>query len=137
MNLIELGNNAGSTIKALFHFTAPSEKYTLTNQLFYTWYGLRMYLITGSKHPEYLAATSLEQIKAVRSGEWSFLDDLDDQLLEALEHNLKRFPFLECFLKEGETTVVWTTEGDEKVYLSWKSTVMKLMYKIKDSCTTV
>lgn len=124
MHTLDLAEvNAADAYHPLFGYTTPSLKYTHEDQkAFYTWYGLRLWYITGRRHDALLDARTVAEAKAVNVGEWLYVADLESLLLADLDHNAKSYPLLLTMLRHYPVEVTWSSG---KVNCFWRDLVKR------------
>lgn len=110
-----------------FSFGAEYPKSTLTGILFLSFEGLRAYLITGSKHSEYLQG-NIAYANQNYKPEYVYVADLKEQLVNTLKVELAKYPFLK--LKYGpKTEVVWGKMGITPAQEEWVNVVRAVLAK--------
>lgn len=127
MNVLDLADP--KTCPPQFSFTEDSPKTTLTGLMFFTYEGLRTYLITGSKHAEYLQG-NITYVTQTYRPEYVYVPNLKEQLENTLRINGAENPFLK--LKYGpKTQVVWSKMGITPAEEEWVSIVRKVLKDLK------
>lgn len=123
MSILDLSNR--DTCPQQFLFDVEYPKQTLTGLGFWSYEGLRTYLITGSKQNIFLQgnlAYALQNNKA----EYVYVADLQQQLEDTLKVELAKYPFLK--LKYGkQTEVIWTKFGITQAESEWVDIVRKVL----------
>lgn len=105
-----------------FSIDNQTEKVTLTGIPFTSWKGLRNYLITGSKYPEYLHKDQ----RRVGKEAYVYLPDLN-QILEETLRNYVDSLLLIKLRYDKDTDVIWTQAGLNKFELEWLQVVKKVV----------
>lgn len=108
-----------------FSFTKPVTKRTLTGQLFETYMGLRLYLITGSKHHPFLGCNPA-YVAQYYTGDYVYVPDLKEQLLNVLKIEIATSPFLKLKYNK-DTQVVWGRLGITPAEEEWVGIVKKAL----------
>lgn len=105
-----------------FSVNNKDTKVTLTGIPFTSWKGLRNYLITGSKYPEYLH----QDTRRVGKEAYIYLSDLN----QILEETLRNYIATRSLIKlryDKDTEVIWSTLGLNKWELEWLEIVKRVV----------
>lgn len=106
------------------NFYSDLPKRTGTGLHFCSYYGLRLYLITGKKESRFLQGSCqyiTEQMK------YEYVPDLHSQLEEALRLNLSRFPLMVSMLKKAKPEFIWSAFGIRDCEEEWVKIVRKVV----------
>jgi len=125
MSILDLSDPA--TCPKQFDFGAEYPKSTLTGITFLSYEGLRAYIITGSKHIEYLQGNIAYANQNYKS-DYVYVSTLKEMMESTLRIELARYPFLS--LKYGpKTEVIWSKIGITPAQQEWVETVRKVLSK--------
>ncbi|AEH03624.1 hypothetical protein AVT69_gp199 [Pseudomonas phage PhiPA3] len=108
----------------VLQFHGSHLKWTATGKAFYSWNGLRLYLITGKQHPKYLDGIGLEE--AGVENKYEFVESLYQQLEDALRINIAKFPLLRLKLNK-RTRIIWTAYGITPAEEEWVKIVQRVV----------
>lgn len=123
MSTLDLSNHG--TCPQQFRFDVEYPKQTLTGLGFWSYEGLRTYLITGSRHNIFLQG-NLQYALQNNKAEYVYVADLQKQLLDTLKVELAKYPFLK--LKYGKhTEVIWSKYGISPAEAEWVEVVRKAL----------
>ena len=125
MNVLDLADE--STCPKQFSFSFEYPKLTVTGVRFLSYEGLRAYMITGSKHSEYLQGNIAYANQNYRS-DYVYVPVLKEVLESTLRLEIAKNPFLR--LKYGPNTeVVWGKMGITPAQQEWVEIVRGVLAK--------
>jgi len=100
-------------------FYSDTPKQTGTGLHFCSYYGLRMYLITGKKEGRFLQGSCHEN----DGTKYEYVPDLIKQLEDALRLNLSRYPLMISMLKKAKPEFIWSAFGIRDCEEEWVNIV--------------
>lgn len=104
-------------------FYSDSPKQTGTGLHFCSYYGLRMYLITGKKEGRFLQGSCHEN----DGTKYEYVPNLTKQLEDALRLNLSRFPLMISLLKKAKPEFIWSAFGIRDCEEEWVTIVRNVV----------
>lgn len=122
---IDLSNQVTCPEHLNFYNNAP--KRTGTGVHFCSYYGLRMYLITGKKDGKYLQGCFSNDHD---HDKYEFVPNLVQQMEDALKLNLSKFPFLTKMLKLQQPEFIWSAYGIRECEKEWFNVVRKVINEL-------
>lgn len=125
MSVLDLSDPA--TCPKQFDFGFEYPKSTLTGITFLSYEGLRAYIITGSKHNEYLQG-NIAYANQNYKADYIYVPALKELMESTLRIEIAKYPFLG--LKYGpKTEVIWSKIGITPAQQEWVETVRKVLSK--------
>ena len=123
MNTVDLSCEITCPEQIRFYHDSP--KRTGTGLPFLSFSGLRMYLITDKKDSRYLTGPSAYMDQNFKPT-YVYVEDLHDQLANALKLHMAKFPMLKLKLTK-QTQIVWTKFGITQAEQEWVDIVRKVL----------
>lgn len=105
-------------------FYSDMPKRTGTGMHFCSYYGLRLYLITGKKEGRFLQGATQyigDDLK------YEYVPDLIAQLEDALRLNLSKYPLMVSLLKKANPEFIWGAMGIRDCEEEWVNIVRKVV----------
>ena len=123
-NVIDLSDESTCPEQLLFH--ATSLKVTGGGVEFFSYNGLRMYLITGKKVVDYLRVNGNQVIENESSNiRYEYIPDLYEIMEETLRINVAKFPLLRLKFNK-KTEIVWRKPKITQAEEEWVKIVRRV-----------
>lgn len=118
------GNGGAKTVYDQLDFYCDKPKQTGTGMHFCSYYGLRLYLITGKKEGRFLQGSTQyigDDLK------YEYVPDLIQQLENALRLNLSKYPLMVSMLKKAKPEFIWSQMGIRDCEEEWVNIVRNVV----------
>lgn len=106
------------------NFYCDNPKRTGTGMHFCSYYGLRLYLITGKKEGRFLQGATQYVGDDLK---YEFVPNLTQQLEDALRLNLAQYPLLVQMLKKSKPEFIWSRMGIRDCEKEWVEIVRSVV----------
>lgn len=126
MNAIDLSSQPGVSKPPYdqLDFYCDKPKRTGTGLHFCSYYGLRLYLITGKKDSKLLQGLTTNLSDNLK---YEYVPDLVQQLEDVLRLNLSKYPLMVSLLKKSQPEFIWSEMGIRDCEEEWVRIVRKVI----------